>query len=553
MLNFNKLFSASSAKLGLSIALASSLSLPFNLANAETTETLREETLLKLWSPVIAITGAGDSNQAISQMNQMVQAQQNITDDVAIDDSTQAFIDDFWAMFEKFNLEKLYRLLPNEDGDWRKLNVYGYLDEQSYVLRATPMDNSSVDIGEMSAEFRSMPIKGGALGAKYLMETDILMNVGMSDWEQVTTAAQDTLRILSGDTELQLDQTYSATEIYSDEEKLLKHLKKAHPQLNEQDLKVLIPIWYAYPNLWSLLSSVSELDNLNITRDGQGIIHSNMVLKLKPKKIKKSYPSFGKYLSKMGQLFDLEIAVRGNKGRYLLSRINSEDLTLSLETYIKDGLLLAYDESTGKLIDNEFNQLENWQALATVDADLKILGVKTELTNIETQINYQVEAGNATLFTQTNQTPDLNLSGRALGVLPTNWVDALLPIDLENVISEFLDVFFHGSNGQGIVAGMEYTKASAANPSNVDIDASMVGLDNIFVRIGVGILNRKVIPSDKVSEDMRSLWKDTQQAFRKDLSRFSNLYISKEQSKQGSLDLTSEQNSSTPQNKSNKG
>lgn len=497
----------------------SSYSVEQSSEDASKHQALREATLVKLWSPVVSITGSGDSERAMSRMNEMVRVQDNITRKVEVDDQTQEFIDEFWVMFEKFRLEKLHNILPNEDGDWRKLNVYGYINDDNYRVESKPVENEEINIGETIVEFRSMPLKGGSLGARYLLESDASVVIGMSDWDQVTDSVQETLRILSGDTDLQLNQPDSIFDVYGDEKDLLKKLALEHPKLSESDLKVLTPIWYAYPNLWELLSSVSEIKNLLISHSEDDTIHSNFVFKLDTHKIKKQYPDFAKFLKKMGKLLELDISIEGQDGRFMHALFNTKELTLSLETYIRDGLILPYNPVTQQLGDRGINRQESWDLTANVTATVHMFGVKTKLHNIATDISFAKEGGNARIRSQTNETPDLRITGRALGIFPTQWI----PVDMEEIMSEFLDVFFHGTNGQGIVAGMYYQKGEGEELSNINIDASVVGLDNLFVRIGMRLVNRKIIPNDHVSEDLNNLWKHTQEAFSKDLSRYRSL------------------------------
>ena len=107
------------------------------------------------------------------------------------------------------------------------------------------------------------------------------------------------------------------------------------------------------------------------------------------------------------------------------------------------------------------------------------------------------------------------------------WAD--LPFEFGRsvfVMLEFLEVACHGNEGKGIVAEMAFEHGTTGNDSKVNVTTEFEGLDNFMVRIGMGIVSDRIIPDKGVSEDLRKLIFDTQEAFAQDLDGFAALLVS---------------------------
>ncbi|HEX4937251.1 MAG TPA: hypothetical protein VFX11_01140, partial [Candidatus Kapabacteria bacterium] len=63
-------------------------------------------------------------------------------------------------------------------------------------------------------------------------------------------------------------------------------------------------------------------------------------------------------------------------------------------------------------------------------------------------------------------------------------------------------------------------QAANGESAKLVVKSAFEGLDNFFVRVGMGIVSDRVIPDPQVSVELRKLIFDTQEAFAHDLDGF---------------------------------
>ena len=102
-----------------------------------------------------------------------------------------------------------------------------------------------------------------------------------------------------------------------------------------------------------------------------------------------------------------------------------------------------------------------------------------------------------------------------------------MPSNIESLMRDFLQVMCEGNDGHGMVASMEYRQAEGSALATLDTHTTFEGLNNFFVQFGMGIVNKRVIPDANVSNDVRRLMFDTQQAFSQDLEAYSQLALNR--------------------------
>ena len=87
----------------------------------------------------------------------------------------------------------------------------------------------------------------------------------------------------------------------------------------------------------------------------------------------------------------------------------------------------------------------------------------------------------------------------------------------------FITVAVTGNAGKGVVTRTEFSQLSEGELAKVEVNASFEALNNFMVRIGMNIVNNRVMPGSATSDDIRRLIFDTQEAFSKDLAGFAKL------------------------------
>ena len=455
----------------------------------------------------------------------MQQLQQTMLENSDFHKQTLTFIDDLWASFEHFNLKRFHKILPEDAGEWRKLTVIGHLNDDIYKYGPTPASVNAInpkgspkELGDFNVEIRAKEIENKIFGTSFLIESDVNVGLGSADWTALRKATKETIKIVvDGDSRFtSKDSDFFQANYYRDK------VKAMNENLDSRDIAIVAPLWASFPEMWDLLSKVARVEDavvIDIANKPYKQLHTS--LSIQPEKMKLIYPKLAKFLRKVGPLFNVKLDLNADEGRYIRAEIDSKTLMVTIEAYVKEGQILPINHSGVIALTVPNKKLgEPWNFVATANVDLHILGVKASLNNLKTKIDYITNETGADVNVQVNEMPALDISGRALGILPTSFIDVMMPSNLEKIMSAFMAVIFEGDNGKGILVESTFLQATQERVALVESDVSFVGLDNIFMRIGMGIVNDRIIPGDKVSEEIRQLWFDTQHAFANDLENY---------------------------------
>jgi hypothetical protein len=109
--------------------------------------------------------------------------------------------------------------------------------------------------------------------------------------------------------------------------------------------------------------------------------------------------------------------------------------------------------------------------------------------------------------------------------MPAGLVNFFIPRSIDELMIEFLEVACNGNDGKGVVAEMRFENATEGQQTQVHFTSEFEGMDNFMVRIGMGIVSDRIIPDTDVSDDIRRLVFDTQDAFSKDLDSFARVAL----------------------------
>jgi hypothetical protein len=300
-------------------------------------------------------------------------------------------------------------------------------------------------------------------------------------------------------------------------------VKKLHPKLASEDLDVISLLWEAYPALSPEISKLGTIEDSRTVWSGKSYQQVNVLLRGLPERFEENYPALAHYLDKMDDIALLDIKWMDKKGRTLTSiKVDSEKLTFQFSCYIKDGFLLPYKGV--KVYENEpidpmADTITSTKIMA--DARLKMLGVVIKLKELNLDSFYEPHPGYAEMGLTFTKVPEIKVEGAALGFVPTALVDAFIPGNIESVTRDFLTVAAKGNGGKGLIAAAKIGVAKEGSEkgileAGIDFDA----LDNFLVKIGLGMVNERLIPKPEALDEAKAYFGALQSAFAKDFKRF---------------------------------
>lgn len=472
------------------------------------------------WQPQVDLIGSGNTDTAVSNLRSISELQKVVLQNTEFHQQTQGFIDELWASLESFHLNRYYNLLPETDGEWRQLKVYGSRNGKLYRVgpeaAKVGFDTSGNDLrmGDMSALIQAKKLATDG-NTQYLMQNTFELGVGQVKWDSVQRASAETLRIVvDGSPAFEdPDQTQQA-QFYRNK------VRQMNPALGSEDIDVIAPLWSAFPALWDLLAQMGKVEDVIYHDTNQGYRQLKASFVIEPEKMKQHYPAISNHITKMDRLLQGSLRLMDERGELFSGTIDSRTLRGNMQMFVADGQVLPMKGGRVIMDAKPIPAGEPWEFTAHMDGTVSVLGVVTHLQNLKARIQYQSLPDGMKMVSQVTDVPDISVRGSALGIMPTSLINVVLPKNLDQIMKEFMAVACKGNDGKGILFGVQFQQAKENKSARVLVKNAFEGLDNFFVRFGMGIVSDRVIPDPKVSEELRRLAFDAQAAFERDLDDF---------------------------------
>lgn len=490
------------------------------LVGSQVSFAVSDDVVERGWKPQIELAGDGDSALAVERIKALSDLQRTVFYGLQYHEETQAFVDEVWDSLEKFDLKHIYEMLPQQDGEWRQLQIYGSQTGDSYQVGPDPVvlglskHGDIAQLGDLSVQVRAKKIDGKP-GNHYLFNNDIRVGIGEMQWPAVQRAAEETFRVMvDGSPSFQNNQRQGVAQSYRDK------VIRMNPQLSSEDVDIIAPLWASFPAMWELLSHLGEIEDVVYHDLDKPYRQLKTSFVVDPKKMKQLYPSLSSHLVSMNRLFKGSFRLEDERGELLTAEIDSKSMRGFVELFVANGRIVPI--KGGKVVLNAppMEQNKPLEFTAHMDSTMSILGVVTHIQNAKARVQFLSHDSGMKMVGQLNHVPDIQVQGNALGFMPTALIDVVLPKDLHEIIEEFMSVACLGNEGKGILVGAQFDQGEKGRTSTLAIKSAIEGLDNFFVRIGMGIVSDRVIPDPKVSTDLRKLIFDSQEAFASDLKGF---------------------------------
>jgi hypothetical protein len=478
------------------------------------------------WNPMVKLFGGGSKPAAVEALNAVTHAFDVSIKNTKRDPSVQEFIDATLEDLADFNLGDFYDRLPHKNGDYRELWVRGEIKGNAYLITQAKekkgyqvtLKGDRNDLAAMSTTVRSKETKGAGDKSAYFIGLRTGLGIGNIRWENAMLALQDYARIHGV-----VNPEQGSSDPISASSETKAKVKKLHPKLASEDLDVIALLWEAYPSLAPALSKLGTVEDARTVWSGKGYQQVNVLLRGLPERFEESYPALAGYLDHMDDIALLDIKWQDKKGRTLTQiKVDSEKMTFQLSCYIKDGFLLPFKGV--KVYENEpidpmADTITSTKILA--DARLKMLGVVIKIKELNLDSFYEPHPGYAEMGLTFTKVPEVKVEGAALGFVPTALVDAFIPGNIESVTRDFLGVAAKGNGGKGLIAAAKIGVAKEGSDrgvleAGIDFDA----LDNFLVKIGLGMVNERLIPKPEAIDEAKSYFGELHDGFVKDFKRF---------------------------------
>ncbi len=491
-----------------------------------------DDVIVERWKPIVTFAGNGQPTVAIDKLRGINEIQSLMVDHSSFDPPSQKFIGELWESIEDFNLQRFYRILPEQRGDWRELHVVGRRQGSEYFyVDASRQEAENIErvdtLGDSSLLVRakqiSLPEKGQT---HFLMGADWQLGWGSYSWQSFRSTVNESIGILSlPDTTLPAAQT-------ADSERFHKFARSLSATLGDEDIAIIAPLWAAFPSLWEQFSRLGRVDNVLVDKSmsiygldpaKDTIKDVDVVISLDPEKIAVLYPAIASYIERVDDLLTVTLDLHSPDGRLMKIGLDTTGLKLHVSMLVNGDGLVPVENDRPKPEKTLYFRDQEIALMAVVNATVDMLGVTTDISNIRSNLLYRPFGDGLRIDLNMNTLPAVAVKGRALGFIPTGLIDALIPANIDAIVLEFMEVAVKGNDGKGIEASLTLQNTPSWGVTRLALAGQIEALDSLLARIGVAIVNQRMIPSEAQGKELIALAKSSRQAFDQDLARYEKI------------------------------
>lgn len=490
-----------------------------------------ETDIVDRWKPIVIFAGNGQPRLAIDKLRGINELQSLMVDHSTFDPQSKRFIDELWGSIEDFNLTRFYSILPEQNGEWRELHVQGRRQGDEYCYVDVSRQNANAierinTLGDSSLLVRAKQIHAPDNRTHYLMGADWHIGWGSYSWQSFRSTVNESVRILS------LPEPAPGDVSVAERERLRSIVRGMDSKLGDEDIAIIAPLWAAFPHLWEHFSGMGRVENVLVEKNASlygldpardRIKDVDIIISLDPEKIKRNYPAIASYLDRVDDLLTLTLKLSTPEGQLLKVSFDTTGLTLRISMLVDGDGLVPVDNDRPKPEKTVHFGDTDLHMMAVVDATIDMLGVTTDVTNIRSTLAYHPFGDGVRIDLNLNTLPTVKVQGRALGLIPTGFIDALLPTNIDEIILEFMQVAVKGNDGKGIEASIALQNTPTWGVTHMALNGHVEALDSLLARIGVAIVNQRLIPSEAQGNELITLARTSRKAFDQDLAQYEKI------------------------------
>jgi hypothetical protein len=222
-------------------------------------------------------------------------------------------------------------------------------------------------------------------------------------------------------------------------------------------------------------------------------------------------------------LLTVTLDLHSPDGRLMKIGLDTTGLKLHVSMLVNGDGLVPVENDRPKPEKTLYFRDQEIALMAVVNATVDMLGVTTDISNIRSNLLYRPFGDGLRIDLNMNTLPSVAVNGRALGFIPTGLIDALIPANIDAIVLEFMEVAVKGNDGKGIEASLTLQNTPNWGVTRLALAGQIEALDSLLARIGVAIVNQRMIPSEAQGKELMALAKSSRQAFDQDLARYEKI------------------------------
>ena len=477
------------------------------------------------WRPFLQL-GAGHGNDSYVMAVEKIAGWSDLSGSLLFhfspDPETEAFFGNVFSQLNNFDLSGVYGMIPGSPTPqgWKEIAFEGEQAGDAYVLRTHAAAGAMRSIealasrGTFESRIRIRP--AGHEPESFLGNLRFHLGLADTSIDQLLALAQEVLAIF----EEARDPKSVAGLLWA------KPLVSADfPGLDEEDLNTLLLLERSFPTIFHTNKKLFDVRDI-VRYEGEGAgEYTRFLLQvhLRRKELAYKYPRFADYLERVEDLLNLRFVLKDERKRPLLTaEYRTSDFSMAWHALIADGGLLPMTPKGTPASRDPIRPTELSRMRFEVEVDLSsnFSGLKVGVEDLVFEGNLSRRPDRLVVTTRFDDKPKVRkVSGRAYGLVPAWLIDVFIPSNIDSLIDDFLQVVTEGNGGRGLETRWVFSRLSPRK-NVVEVEGNSEILDNTFVQIGFRLFNKRLMPDDRVLDEIIRLLRSNYAAFQKDFSRF---------------------------------
>ncbi|MBF0452932.1 MAG: hypothetical protein HQK75_19685 [Candidatus Magnetomorum sp.] len=235
--------------------------------------------------------------------------------------------------------------------------------------------------------------------------------------------------------------------------------------------------------------------------------HFKLICEFDFKNMKKDYPNLYQQLKRLNSLFQFKISFQNKHGNHILDiLLDSQDTFLYLDFYTHQGKVIPFTPEGEPVFEDAFHptKVKDYELSLDMNIFFNIYGIKFRTDHIRVDGIYQRRKEYGSLTFKLKEVPYTQVKGRAYYIVPTWFIDIMIPGNIDQLIANFSKVMLTANKSEGSFMRLFW---DTKEPRSVSFTPFLSGefIDNFFILFGFQIWHEKFKMSDASAADLNQL------------------------------------------------
>lgn len=485
---------------------AALICLLFSMGSAIATNDDTNQLIARGWQPFMQFYASQDGTEAVERVREVLRLNEASLQNPDVQEELQELSDKIIKQLSLFKLDGLYNLLPIKTDNQHLMIVNNLSDDGRFRVSLGDLPINKGDLKQMGEARSVLAMTPKKKEKLYYFTMSGEANIGHTSSKDVKASS----------TELFCGISEAAEYSVSEEARL--QVLAWYPKASPEEQQVIGQLWTAFPHTFEWVAKLFYLDSYFAEQSKDDARRMLMTLRLNRKAIAEVFADSSAYFEKMEGFINGDFTVFGIGGDWLKASVNMEKMTATLDFWVRDSNVIPSNHGQPNL-SFPVNQIpDRFPFYTKANVYLDALGVKVAVTELESSWRLQYADNRVDIEGAFRQLPEIEVSGRALGIAPTALFE-WLPFGIKGTVMQLLTTLVESNDKQG--AKLDFSLDFETTDGSIASGKTYFDVaDSFFVRLLMRTFNVRTVPSPEQAENLRDLARSLNASVSSDLQRW---------------------------------